>query len=184
PGAGAGMGTDAELKYSGLLVCPLNTSLDSATDITATALAAGYLTAGGILTRIKVGPDVKNWDGSYVFETNTTTKSDCPVEFGTNLCSGNSHFPIGEGHKFRFGGTLPPVHNQFYDVHETFWKGGSLLHDKARNPKGVSTCQSVCEQQYHCGNLTLGKYAVSRTFKMAKQGVRDVTVVDVTKTKI
>ncbi|HKV40513.1 MAG TPA: hypothetical protein VJX67_14975 [Blastocatellia bacterium] len=184
PGKSPGAGSDGQLKHSGLLVCPLSTSLDSTTDITAAALAAGYLTAGGILTRIKVGPDTKNWDGSYVFETNKTTKSDCPAEFGTKPCSGDSHFPIGEGHRFRFGGKLPPVHHQFYDVHETFWKGGSLLHDKTRNPKGLSTCQSVCEQQYHCGDLTIGKFAVSRVFRMAKQGVKDVTVIDVTKTKL
>jgi hypothetical protein len=159
--------------------CPSKTGVDTVTNKAADGVK--YRTGIGAIAKIKVDPDSQSWDGTSIVESFPTgVTSDCPKEFGINPCSGNSTFIVGVEKTSPVFGTFPATKNRFYDVHETRWKGGSLLHD--RNPGGVDSCKISCEQNYSCGGAVIGKHTITRTFTKGKVGSVDVTNVSVVKT--
>jgi hypothetical protein len=160
--------------------CPTKTAVDKTIDTTPDGIKKGWRTGYGIVALMRVEPDSQNWDGTKVIESNKLTTNTCPAEFGISPCSGNSTFTVGDGTHSAVLGDLQGVHNRFFDHHITRWNSGSLLHD--RNPKGIDSCQAVCEQKYLCGEKVIGTHTVTRTFRKGKSGDRDVTLVDVTKT--
>jgi hypothetical protein len=140
-----------------------------------------YRTGIGAIAKIKVEPDAQSWDGTSIVESFPTgVTSDCPKEFGITPCGGSSTFIVGVEKTSPVFGTFPATKNRFYDVHETRWKGGSLLHD--RNPGGIASCKISCEQNYSCGGAVIGKHTITRTFTKGKVGSVDVTNVSVAKT--
>jgi hypothetical protein len=159
--------------------CPTKTVVASVTNKAADGIK--YRTGMGAVAKMKVEPDSQTWDGTNIVESfPSAATSDCPKEFGINPCSGHSTFPVGTTQTSSVFGSLPATKNHFYDLHETRWKGGSLLHD--RNPGGINSCKISCEQNYSCGGAVIGKHTITRTFAKGKVGSVDVTFVTVAKT--
>ena len=52
----------------------------------------------------------------------------------------------------------------------------------ARNPQGLSSCETVCEQKYHRDGQEIDRHTITRTFTKGTFGGRDVTLVTVAKT--
>src|SRR5262245_35011011 len=128
---------------------------------------------------MRVEPDKGNWDGTEITEEFGAPKGDCPLEeFKIQPCAGNSTFIVGKEASSKIFGSLPAQRNRFYDLHETRWRGGSLLHD--RNPRGIKSCSVSCEQSYSCAGKNIGKHTVTRHFRAEKSG-KKITEVSVEK---
>jgi hypothetical protein len=180
--------SDAEIKYGGLLMpCPDSTKLASAVNLQSAALAAGFRTAYGIHAQMAVLPDSRTWDGTAITETVDSGSNSCPDSFkkGKPCSAGLKPFIVGAPNvNTGVGGFSPGARNRFWDFHVTHVRptGVSLLHDKTRNPADLSTCSTVCKQQYHCGGKVIGNHTITRTYRKGKFNNYDVTLVDVTKT--
>jgi hypothetical protein len=164
--------------------CPTATAVDTITNLTPAGLSAGYLTAYGIMARMKVLPDSTNWDGVSVVEANTVASSTCPATLThPGPCTGNATFVVGSASgKSNVQPVQPAMQNRFYDFHTTHTRALSVLHDSTRNPAGLNSCKTVCKQTYSCGGAVIGTHTVTRTFTKGTSGGNDVTIVNVTKT--
>lgn len=176
--------SDAEIKYGGLaLRCPSSVDLESTINLNQEALAKGYRTAYGILAKMRVGPDIRNWNGTQIAEVVTPIPGTCPSTLTSDPCASGPPFTVGDPTKSSPVHPVEPgIRNRFYDFHRTRWQGSSLLHDKTRNPKDLNTCDSKCDQKYVCDGQTIGQFVITRTFRKSTYQGSDVTIVDVTKT--
>ena len=178
----------AEIKYGGLLMpCPGSTEVATAIDLRNEALAAGFRTAYGIHTQMRVRPDGRTWDGTKISESLTMGANSCPESLTRGEpCSGGSIFTVGDesGKSPVLAGPRPGARNQFWDFHTTHVRprGLSVLHDATRNPAKLNTCSTACEQEYRCGGSIIGRHTVTRTYRKGTHKNQDVTFVDVTKT--
>ena len=150
--------------------------------MTPAALSAGFLTAYGVMAVMRVRPGERTWDGTKIQESLTTVSQTCPASFSpTPECSGNSTFTVGDPGRSSRIGNQPGLVNRFYDFHASGPRGVSRLHDSTRNPQGLNSCETVCEQKYQCDGREIGRHTVTRTFTKGTFGGRDVTLVNVTK---
>jgi hypothetical protein len=175
--------SDAAIKYRGLgAACPATTEVDRVVDLTPAGLGAGFLTAYGAMAVMRVRPGERTWDGTRIQETVAPVSNTCPESFApTSECIGASTFTVGDpGHSDRIG-DQPGLVNRFYDFHVSRTRGISRLHDNTRNPQGLNSCETVCQQKYHCDGREIGRHTVTRTFTKGTSGGRDVTLVTVTK---
>jgi hypothetical protein len=175
--------SDAAIKYRGLgASCPVSTEVDRVVDMTPDGLRAGFLTAYGAMTVMRVRPGERTWDGTRIQESLTTISNTCPASFSpTPECSGTSVFTVGEPGRSSRIGDQPGLVNRFYDFHVSRTRDLSRLHDATRNPQGVNSCETVCQQNYSCDGRDIGRHTVSRQFTKGTFGGRDVTLVAVTK---
>jgi hypothetical protein len=163
--------------------CPSSTRVDEVTDLTQAGLQAGYLSAYGIIARMRVLPDRTTWDGKQVKESFTPISSTCPQDLTKpGPCSGDSTFTIGA----ESGGSgviakQPAMRNRLYDFHTSRSKTVSFLHDAGRNPAGLNACEAVCRQDYACDGVAIGTHTVTRRFRKGTFNGKDVTIIDVTK---
>ncbi|MBB6187827.1 hypothetical protein [Rhodanobacter sp. MP7CTX1] len=165
---------------------PTGTHVDATTDFTADALKAGFLSGMGIIARMQVLPNSTAWDGKEVVESLSQTSSSCPDTLTRpGPCNGHSHFPIGAQMRGRgVRPVQPALSSHFYDVHTSQSESVSFLHDATRNPKNLSSCQSVCRQDYAFDGVVIGSHSITRQFRKGTYGGHDVTIVDVTKADI
>jgi Domain of unknown function (DUF4157) len=177
PGGGGQQGAQGQVKPP---TCPSKAVIETVTDLTPAGIKKGWRTGYGALALVRVEPTTTDWDGTSIVEQNKETSSTCPKEFEISPCAGASTFPVGSAAHSGVLGDLPAVKNHFYDTHMTRWNMGSLLHDPARNPHGLSSCEAVCEQKYVCGGTVISTQTVKRVFTKGKDGSRDVTLVNVT----
>lgn len=164
--------------------CPIATTVDDVTDLTPTSLQAGFLSAHGIIARMRVLPDRTAWDGKQIRESLTQTSSTCPAGLTRGgPCSGNSTFTVGAA-SGRSGviPQQPAIRNCFYDFHTSHSRSISFLHDAGRNPLGINSCEAVCRQEYSCNNTVIGEHTVTRRFRKGSFNGRNVTIIDVSKT--
>ena len=175
--------SDAAIKYRGLgAACPASTEVERVVDMTPAALSAGFLTAYGVMSVMRVRPGERTWDGTKIQESLTTVSQTCPASFSpTAECSGNSTFTVGDPGRSNRIGNQPGLVNRFYDFHASGPRTVSRLHDNTRNPQGLNSCETVCEQKYHCDGREIGRHMITRTFTKGTFGGRDVTLVAVTK---
>ena len=175
--------SEAAIKYRGLgASCPASTEVERVVDMTPAALSAGFLTAYGVMAVMRVRPGERTWDGTKIQESLTTVSQTCPASFSpTPECSGNSTFTVGDPGRSSRIGNQPGLVNRFYDFHASGPRGVSRLHDSTRNPQGLNSCETVCEQKYQCDGREIGRHTVTRTFTKGTFGGRDVTLVNVTK---
>jgi hypothetical protein len=175
--------SDAAIKYRGLgASCPASTEVERVVDMTPAALSSGFLTAYGVMAVMRVRPGERTWDGTKIQESLTTVSKTCPASFSpTPECSGDSTFTVGDPGRSSRIGNQPGLVNRFYDFHASGPRGVSRLHDNSRNPQGLNSCETVCEQKYHCDGREIGRHTVTRTFTKGTFGGRDVTLVAVTK---
>jgi hypothetical protein len=163
--------------------CPSSTRVDEVTDLTQAGLQAGYLSAYGIIARMRVLPDRTAWDGRQVTESLSQTSNNCPQGLtNPGPCNGNSTFTIGGAS----GGSgviaqQPAMQNRFYDFHTSRSRTVSFLHDAGRNPAGLDACEAVCRQDYACDGVPIGTHTITRRFHKGSFNGRDVTIIDVTK---
>jgi hypothetical protein len=176
-GGGGQQGAQGQAKPP---ACPSKAVIEKVTDLTPGGIKKGWRTGYGALALVRVEPTTTDWDGTSIVEQNKEASSTCPKEFGISPCTGASTFPVGSAAHSGVLGDLPAVKNHFYDTHQTRWNKGSLLHDPARNPHGLSSCEAVCEQKYLCGGTVISTQTVKRVFTKGKDGSRDVTLVNVT----
>lgn len=177
--------SDAEIKYTGLaLSCPLRTEVESSTDMTSSGLASGYLSGYGSLVKMRVHPDARTWNGTQITESLTNTSSNCPTGLTQpGPCTGNSVFTVGAASgRSALLPVQPGLRNRFYDFHTSRSRTISFLHDSTRNPTGMDSCQTVCEQQYSCNGSVIGRHTITRTFRKGVHDGRNVTIINVTKT--
>ena len=181
PGGGTSSGTQLPP-----VARPSGTRVDTTTSFTQAALQAGYLSGMGIIARMQVLPDSTTWDGGEVVESVQQTSSSCPDSLTQpGPCNGHSHFPIGGAMRGRgVRPAQPAVRNRFYDIHTSESRSVSFLHDPARNPAGLNSCDTVCRQDYSYGGFVIGSHSISRHFRKGVHAGRDVTIIDVTKTDI
>jgi len=175
--------SDAAIKYRGLGAdCPARTEVDRVVDLTPAGLGAGFLTAYGAMSVMRVRPGERTWDGTRIQETVAPVSNTCPDSFApTSECIGASTFTVGDaGHSDRIG-DQPGLVNRFYDFHVSRTRAISRLHDNTRNPQGLNSCETVCQQKYHCDGREIGRHTVTRRFTKGTFGGRDVTLVTVTK---
>jgi len=174
---------EGAIKYRGLgASCPASTEVERVVDMTPAALGAGFLTAYGVMSVMRVRPGERTWDGTKIQESLTTVSKTCPASFSpTPECSGNSTFTVGDPGRSSRIGNQPGLVNRFYDFHASGPRTISRLHDSTRNPQGLNSCETVCEQKYHCDGQEIGRHTITRTFTKGKFGGRDVTLVAVTK---
>lgn len=177
--------SDAEIKYQGLaLPCPTSTEVEARVDLTPGALSAGYLSAYGIMAKMRVRPDQRTWDGTKIAESLTEVPGTCPSTLTRpGPCEGGPPFTVGAPTK---GSSVQPAQpgliNRFYDFHRSRSTTISFLHDKTRNPAGLNSCQTSCKQEYSCDGKVIGRHLITRTFRKGTHAGKDVTIVDVTKT--
>lgn len=180
--------SDAEIKYGGLLMpCPASTEVATAIDLRNEALAAGFRTAYGIHAQIRVRPDGRTWDGTSITESVTMGANTCPDTLTRGEpCSGGSTFIVGaaSGNSPVLSGPRPGRRNRFWDFHTTHVRprSVSVLHDATRNPAGLDTCSTACDQEYKCGGNVIGRHTITRTYTKGVYNGQNVTFVDVTKT--
>jgi hypothetical protein len=176
--------SDAEIKYGGLtLPCPASTEVESTVDLTPSGLAQGYLTGYGIMAKMRVRPDHRNWNGTKIAESLTDVPGTCPAGLTKpGPCESGPPFTVGDPSK---GSSVhaaePGLRNRFYDFHRTR-SNLSVLHDATRNPAGLNSCQTACKQVYSCDGQVIGQHLISRTYRKGTFGGKNVTIVDVTKT--
>ena len=180
--------SEAEIKYGGLLMpCPSSTEVASVIDLRNDALAAGFRTAYGIHSQIRVRPDGRTWDGTRIPERVTMGANTCPDTLTRGEpCSGGSTFTVGSGsgNSPVLAGPRPGARNRFWDFHTTHVRprNVSVLHDAARNPVNLDTCSTACNQEYICDGNVIGRHTITRTYSKGRHNGQDVTLVDVTKT--
>lgn len=177
--------SEGQIKYTGLaLPCPARTQVDAATDLTPRGLAAGFLSAYGVMVRMRVLPDARTWDGIRIVELLTPGTSTCPTGLTRpGPCTGGSTFTVGSpSGGSRVLGRQPGLINRFYDFHTSRSESTSFLHDSTRNPASMNSCQAVCHQEYLCDGAVIGRHTVTRTLRKGTHNGRDVTIIDVTKT--
>ena len=164
--------------------CPTGTTVDSTVDLTSAGLSAGYLTAYGIMARMKVLPDATTWDGVSVVESMVSGRSTCPATLTQpGPCRGSSTFVVGAASgRSNVQPVQPAARNTFYDFHTTHTRALSVLHDAGRNPSGVNSCQVVCDQTYSCAGTAVGHHTITRSFTKGTFNSQNVTMVSVTKT--
>jgi hypothetical protein len=179
----------AQMKYGGLLLpCPQSTEVAAVIDMRNEGLAAGFATAYGIHSQMRVRPDARTWDGTSIFESLTVGTNNCPGTLTTgDPCSGGSTpFVVGaaSGRSTVLPGPRPGAINRFWDFHVTHVRppSVSVLHDATRNPANLNTCSTVCNQQYLCAGNVIGRHVITRTYRKGSHNGRDVTFVEVTKT--
>lgn len=164
-------------------LCPVNTQVDNVTDLTQAGLQAGFLSAYGIIARMRVLPDRTTWDGRQVTEFLTQTSSTCPPGLTSpGPCHGNSTFTVGAASGA--SGVIPQqpaMRNRFYDFHTSRSRRISFLHDATRNPAGINSCEVMCQQEYLCNNKVIGTHRIARQFRKGTFNGRNVTIIDVTK---
>lgn len=164
-------------------LCPVTTRVDTVTDLTPVGLQAGFLSAYGIIARMRVLPDRTTWDGRQVTESLAQTSSTCPAGLTRpGPCNGSSTFTIGVAS----GGSRvipqqPAMRNRFYDFHTSRSRRISFLHDPGRNPAAMNSCEAVCRQEYSCNNSVIGTHLITRRFRKGRFNGRNVTIIDVTK---
>jgi hypothetical protein len=162
---------------------PTGTSVDTTTDLTLAGLGAGFLSAYGIIARMRVLPEATNWDGKQIPEVLSQTSSTCPPGLTRpGPCAGDSTFTVGA----QSGGSnvipvQPAMQNRFYDFHTTRSRTISFLHDPTRNPAGLNSCETVCQQTYSCDGVPIGTHRITRRFIKSTFNSRDVTIVNITK---
>jgi hypothetical protein len=163
--------------------CPSGTRVDTTIDLTPTGLQAGFLSAYGIIARMRVIPDRTPWDGTQIVERVTPGSSTCPAGLTRpGPCSGNSTFTVGvAAGRSAVAAPQPAMHNCFYDYHTSRSRTVSFLHDPTRNPTGMNACETVCQQQYSCNGVPIGFHTITRRFRKGVFNGHDVTIVDVTK---
>lgn len=176
--------SEGEIKYRGLgLPCPSRTETERIVDLTAAGLRDGYRTAYGAMAVMRVHPTEGIWNGTRIAESLTEVSSTCPDTLSREpLCTGSSVFTVGAPGRSSRIGDQPGRINRFYDFHVSRSRVTSFLHDPARNPRGLDSCQATCEQRYSCGGRVIGTHRVVRRFRKAVHAGRDVTICDVTKT--
>ncbi len=178
----------ARLKYGGLLLsCPAQTELANSINLRSEALAAGFRTAYGIHAQMRVRPDERTWDGTQITEALTAGANTCPDTLTRGEpCSGGSTFTVGapSGNSSVLSGPRPGAINRFWDFHTTHVRPRtvSVLHDPARNPAGLNTCSTVCNQQYSCDGRVIGRHTITRTYTKGVHNGLDVTFADIVKT--
>jgi hypothetical protein len=164
-------------------LCPVTTGVDDVTDLTPAGLQAGFLSAYGIIARMRVLPDRTTWDGRQITESLTQTSNTCPAELTRpGPCNGSSTFTVGAAS----GGSgvipqQPAMRNRFYDFHTSRSRSISFLHDAGRNPAGINACEVVCRQEYSCNNMVIGAHMITRRFRKGSFNGRNVTIIDVSK---
>lgn len=175
--------SDAEIKYGGLaLQCPSSVELESTINLNPEALANGYRTAYGILAKMRVLPDYRNWNGTQISEVVTPVPGTCPPNLTREPCASGPPFTVGAPTKSSPVHPVEPgIRNRFYDFHRTRWKSNSLLHDQTHNPQNLSTCESKCDQQYLCDGQVIGHFVMTNRYRKSTYQGKDVTIVDVTK---
>jgi hypothetical protein len=181
--------SDAQIKYLGfLLPCPISTEVAEVIDLRNKALAAGFRTAYGIHSKMRVLPDFP--DGpTWRVEIKEALKlgaNNCPDTLTKgDPCSGSSTFTVGaaSGNSPVLSGPRPGVRNHFWDFHTTHVRPRdvSVLHDSTRNPANLNTCSTTCNQEYSCGDKVIGRHTITRTFSKGSHNKQDVTFVEVKK---
>lgn len=176
--------SEGQIKYRGLTSsCPARTRVDRVVDLTPAGLRDGFLTGYGAMTVMKVEPGERTWDGIRVREELTTVSNTCPATFSpTPECSGHDSFPVGAPGSSGRIGKQPGLVNRFYDFHLSRSRELSRLHDPGRNPDGLNSCRTVCEQKYFCEDREIGRHIITRDFKKGVSGGHNVTLVTVGKT--
>jgi hypothetical protein len=182
-GSGAAEKLDAPKETA----CPSSTEVAGTTDFNRAALAQGRRTAYGIMAEMRVRPDEKTWDGTRITESLSLGSSTCPETLTRGApCSGGSTFTVGgpSGKSAMLDEPKPGARNRFWDFHTTHVRPASVsvLHDSERNPKGLDTCTTVCDQAYSCGGNVIGKHKITRVFSKSTFKGDAVTLVTVTKT--
>ena len=163
--------------------CPSSTRVDDTTDITQAGLQAGFRSAYGIIARMRVLPEATTWDGKQITEAVSQKSSTCPAGLTVpGPCAGDSTFTVGAAS----GGSnvipvQPAMRNRFYDFHTTRSRTISFLHDPTRNPTGMNSCESVCQQLYSCNGLPVGMHTITRRFIKSTFNGQPVTIINVTK---
>jgi hypothetical protein len=163
--------------------CPSGTRVDDTTDLTQAGLQAGFLSAYGIIARMRVLPDATTWDGRQLTETLAQASSTCPAGLTQpGPCSGSSTFTVGgaSGHS-NVNPVQPAMRNRFYDFHTSRSRTVSFLHDPTRNPTGMHSCETVCQQLYSCNGMPVGMHTITRRFSKSTFNGRNVTIINVTK---
>jgi len=138
----------------------------------------------GICALMKVYPETDKLCSNSIYEEVKPTKeSTCPDSLINSPCSGGSIFSPGRKQKLCDNKTSA---NEFTDRHSIQVSDVSVMHDKTRNPKNLSSCKFVCHQDYFnvSSKNILGSFQIIYELTKAKQGKKDVTDVKVTKIKI
>lgn len=178
----------AQIKYGGLLgPCPQPTEVAAVIDLQSAALSAGFRTAYGIHAQMRVRPDARTWDGTSITESLTLGANNCPATLTHgDPCSGGSTFVVGaaSGRSSLLPAPRPGRINRFWDFHVTHVRPSnvSVLHDTTRNPANLSTCSTVCNQEYRCAGNLIGRHVITRRYRKGTYNRQDVTLMDVTKT--
>jgi hypothetical protein len=160
--------------------CPTSVVLEGVQDMTEAGLDRGYRTGYGITSVMHLLPDTTDWSSARIFERVTLGRTSCPEAW--NMCTGGPNpFPINQETYSTILGNLPARRNRFYDFHVSRWTR-SRLHDSGQNPSGMDSCTVSCNQSYVCGDRVLGRFVITRNFRKAMRGGREVTIVDTTKT--
>jgi hypothetical protein len=163
--------------------CPSGTRVDDTTDLTQAGLQAGFLSAYGIIARMRVLPDATTWDGRQLTETLAQASSTCPAGLTQpGPCSGSSTFTVGGASgRSNVNPVQPAMRNRFYDFHTSRSRTVSFLHDPTRNPTGMNSCETVCQQLYSCNGMPVGMHTITRRFSKSTFNGRNVTIINVTK---
>jgi len=146
----------------------------------------GYLTGGGICALMRLLPESGDVCHINVMEevsaTNGTTCPDSLLQ--PSLCYGKSEFPPGKRPTKGPCKALDPKPAEFTDRHTVELSGTSVLHDSKRNPKGLTACKIVCDQEYYIpgkDRVTLGHFLIQTDLRKATVDKKRVTLVTVTK---
>ncbi len=132
---------------------------------------------------MRVLPDRTTLDGRQITESLSQTPSTCPAGLTVpGPCNGSSTFIVGAAS----GGSAvipqqPAMRNRFYDFHTSRSRVVSFLHDPARNPTGMNSCETVCLQLYSCNGAIIGAHLITRWFRKSTFNGVNVTIIDVTK---
>lgn len=163
--------------------CPASVRVDNVTNLTQAGLQAGFLSAYGIIARMRVLPDSRTWDGKHVTESLMQISNTCPSGLTRpGPCNGNSTFTVGaaSGRSVLIP-QQPAMRNRFYDFHASRSRNISFLHDPNRNPTGMNSCEAVCLQRYSCNGIVIGTHTVKRQYHKGTFNGRNVTIISVTK---
>lgn len=179
--------TDGQCTTQGngqISVCPSSTTVSSLTPLSITLLFPSLKTGIGAMSSMKVSdPTSQNWNGTQITESWTQVSNTCP-SWGSNICSGSSTFPVGDGYQAvvpvngvntQVGPVFPGTTNIFYDQH-TQTSNVSVL-----DASGINSCQAVCKQTYSCNGNPIGTYTVTVQFIKALINGTHVTSTEVSK---
>ena len=162
--------------------CPTGITISQSTSIIPilASYVPTYLTGMGLIADMRVQPSTSNFDGSIITEAVSAFSNTCPANIpslqSSSLCAGTSAFTVGmAGGTVGAGFSVPDIHNQFWDDHESLGTGSRLANS------GVPSCTAVCHQTYSCNGVPIANFSITRTFTQTTTQSYPVTFVQVTK---